>query len=454
MNMDGGASGKAGSLSRGDFLKMGGVGLAGASLLGVAGCGGGGGPERDESGAIRVVFSTSPFATDAGERLIEQFNEENRGEINVVFREAPTDTTTSFEQRLTEFQAGGGDVAVIGGDVIWAAQFAANGWIMDLSDLFTGEMRSDFLEGPIEANIFEGAIYGVPWFTDAGMLYFRRDLLEENGFENPPETWDELLEMAAEIQANSDVEFGFVFQGANSESGVVNGLEYINSFGGSALDPDDVSVVTIESPEAAEGLGMERMMVEEGVAPQAVVNYTEEESEAAFLGGDAVFCRNWPYMYAVAGDEEASSIGRDQVGVAPLPRGSGGESASGLGGANFYINALLDEETRQAAWEFVNFITGLEQQRTFALDSSLLPTRSELYDEEEILAAVPVIALAGEALERTVPRPVSPYYSDMSLEMADGFNSSLNGDATAEEAVANLQGSLEDIVEAGERQTG
>ncbi|MGH3089631.1 MAG: extracellular solute-binding protein, partial [Rubrobacteraceae bacterium] len=172
-------------------------------------------------------------------------------------------------------------------------------------------------------HIYEGAIYGVPWFTDAGMLYYRRDLLEENGFDNPPETWEELLEMAAQIQENSDVEFGFVFQGANSESGVVNGLEYINSFGGSALDPDDVTIVTIDSPKSAEGLGMERMMVEEGVAPQSVVNYTEEESEGAFLRGDAVFCRNWPYMYAVAGDEEASSIGQDQIGVAPLPRGSG-----------------------------------------------------------------------------------------------------------------------------------
>ncbi|TCJ18911.1 extracellular solute-binding protein, partial [Rubrobacter taiwanensis] len=76
---------------------------------------------------------------------------------------------------------------MISGDVIWPAQFAANGWIVDLSDRFGN--RGDFLEGTIQSNTYEGAIYGVPWFTDAGMLYYRADLLEEAGVE-PPTTWD------------------------------------------------------------------------------------------------------------------------------------------------------------------------------------------------------------------------------------------------------------------------
>jgi len=443
-------AGLSGRLNRRDFLKISGAGLVGASLLGVAGCGGGGGgAERNEAGAIRVVFSMAPDDTGTRDELVRQFNQDREGEIEVVNRTMPTDTGAYFDQLRTQFQAGGGDIDVIGGDVIWPAQFAASGWIVDLSDRFTEDMRADFLEGPVESNTFEGAVYGVPWYTDAGMLYYRRDLLEQSGFQNPPETWDELVQMAKQVQSDSDTEIGFIFQGGDYEGGVVNGIEYINSYGGSVLAEDNSDNVTIDSPEAADGLAAERRMIEEGITPQAVTTYTEEESEAAFLNGDAVFCRNWPYMYALAGDEDASNISQDQIGVAPLPRGTNGESVSGLGGWNMFINATSDQETQDAAWEFIQYMTAPEQQRTFALEASFLPTRSALYDDQEILDAVPVIALAGEALERTVPRPVSPYYSDMSLEMQEEFNASLSGNKSPEQTVSDLQQSLQSIVEEG-----
>jgi multiple sugar transport system substrate-binding protein len=59
-------------------------------------------------------------------------------------------------------------VDVIGGDVIWPAQFAASGFILDLSDRFTAGMREQYLDGPLEAVIYEGKIYGVPWFATPG----------------------------------------------------------------------------------------------------------------------------------------------------------------------------------------------------------------------------------------------------------------------------------------------
>ena len=89
---------------------------------------------------------------------------------------------------------------VIGGDVIWPAQFAASGFILDLSDRFTADMRERYLDGPLEAVTYEGKIYGVPWFTDAGMFYYRKDLLEQSGFSEPPKTWAEMKEMAGKVR--------------------------------------------------------------------------------------------------------------------------------------------------------------------------------------------------------------------------------------------------------------
>ncbi|QYJ15130.1 putative ABC transporter-binding protein [Rubrobacter xylanophilus DSM 9941] len=437
-------------LGRREFLRLGGASLAGAALLGAAACGGGGGgPQRAEDGSILFNFSFGPDPSGTLQELVRRFNERYAGEYKANWREMPAQTEQYFDRLRTQFQAGGGDIALIGGDVIWPAQFAANGWIADLSDRFPESERRKFLDGPIEANTYEGKIYGVPWFTDAGMLYYRRDLLQKSGFSEPPKTWEELKEMALRVKQDSGTRDGFVFQGADYEGGVVDGLEYIWTHGGDVLDPQDSTRVVIDSPESVAGLKTERSMIEDGVAPEAVVNYAEMESHTAFLNGDAVFMRNWPYVYALSSDPKQSKIKPEQIDIARLPAAEGQESVSGLGGWNFYINAAMDEETQNAAWEFVKFATAPEQQKFRALEGSFLPTLKELYEDREILDQVPVIALGREAILSTRPRPVSPYYSDMSLRMAEQFNASLKGEVSPEEAISTLQEELQNIVEQG-----
>ena len=425
--------------NRRDFLKMGGAGLAGAALLGAFGCGGGGG---SFNGEINVGFGRE--TSGALQKLIDKFNKQNK-DIKVNWRRMPSDTNQYFDQLRTQFQAQDGSLTLIGGDVIWPAQFAANSYIIDLSDRFTESMRSKFLEGPVESNTYEGKVYGVPWFTDAGLLYYRKDLLEKAGFAGPPKTWDELKQQAQQLMQDEGTKYGFVFQGADYEGGTVNGLEYINSYGGQVLDPGDASKVVIDSPESVAGLETQRSMVTDGVSPQAVSTYAEPECEAPFLGGDAVFCRNWPYMYSLAGTGDF--IKPDLIDIAPLPAGDGGTSVSGLGGWNFFINAFAEQEAQDAAWEFVKFMTAPEQQKFYALGGSYLPTLTALYDDPEIKENVPTVRLASDALKNTVPRPVSPVYSDMSLKMAEEFNSSLSGDTQPQQAISSLQTELQKIAD-------
>jgi multiple sugar transport system substrate-binding protein len=101
------------------------------------------------------------------------------------------------------------------------------------------------------------------------------------------------------------------------------------------------------------------------------------------------------------------------------------------------INA--NSQKQDEAWEFVKFMTGEEGQRQRALAATLLPTRKSLYEDQQILEEIPVIRLGKEAIQRTKSRPVSPYYSDMSLAMAEQFNLSLKGDVPPDQAVQNLQ---------------
>ena len=436
-----GASGSAGRrLNRREFLKLGGAGLAGAALLGSSGCGGG------SSGSGDLVFSMGTDTSGTLQGLVQKFNKQSK-DFKVQYREMPTDTGAYFDKLRTQFQAGGGDIDVIGADVIWPAQFAANGWLLDVTDRFPKSDQSQFLPGPIQSLMYEGKIYGVPWFTDAGLLYYRADLLEKSGYSEPPKTWSELEEMGMKTAQDQGIDNAFVFQGDQSESGVCNGCEYIWTNGGNILDPADPSKVVIDSPEAAAGLATEQGIVQDGVAPQAVATYTETETDPAFLGNKAVFARNWPYMYALAGTSDYPDVKPEQIGVAPLPLGEGQtQLASALGGWNMLINATSDMPDE--AWEFVKFMTSEQGQRQRALSASLLPTRPALYQDQEIRNTIPVIVQGEEALKNTRSRPVSPYYSDMSLEMQEQFNGVVSGDTSPEDAVASLQQSLEEIVEA------
>ena len=112
------------------------------------------------------------------------------------------------------------------------------------------------------------------------------------------------------------------------------------------------------------------------------------------------------------------------------------------------INA--SSEMKEEAWGFVRFFNNEANQRTRALEVGDLPTRKALYDDGEILEALPIITGAREALLNVRPRPVSGRYSEMSRAMALQFNNVLRGNTTPEVAVEALQGELKQIVEQGQ----
>ena len=430
-------------LNRRDFLKMSGTGLAGAALLGASGCGGGGG------GSGNIAFSMGPDDPNKTyTKLVDKFNKQNKGSFQVTIREMPADTGAYFDKLRTEFQAGGGEIDVIGGDTIWPIQFAAQGWVQDLSDNFPASEQNKFLPAPIQASIYEGAIYGVPWFEDAGLLYSRSDLLEQAGYSAPPETWDELKEMALKISQDKGIPNGFVFQGKNYEGGVCDALEYIRTHGGDVLSNVTSGDVVIDSPEATAGLETYHSMITDGVAPKAVANMDETISVPVFGNGEAVFLREWPGTYGdIAGG--AYKIKKEQVAVSPIPVDPGNESSSTLGGWTFMINAQTDMPDE--AWEFVKFMTSYESFKYRAIEGGYISARKAILDDPAVQEAIPTVKLAKDVLlEYATSRPVTQYYGDMSLEMQEQFNNALTGDTSPQQAVETLQKNLSSIMQQAE----
>jgi multiple sugar transport system substrate-binding protein len=385
-----------------------------------------------------IVFSFWPDSSV--HTLVDDFNQQHPA-INVIYQETTAQTSDDYLEELrTMFGGVGRRIDVIGGDVIWPAEFASNGWIADLSGRFPQGEQNEFLDATIKANTYDDKIWGVPWFTDVGLLYYRKDLLDQAG-EVAPKTWDELKRIALRVKQASGVQHGYVFQGAEYEGGVCNGLEYIWTHGGDVLDNNNQ--VIINSNESMRGLRTERSMVTDRVAPQDVDTFTEEESADSFLNEQAVFCREWPGLYGALG-EPGVPLSQAQVGVAELPRDQGVQQGGGcLGGWNMFINAASAHQDE--AWQFIDFMTEAAQQRRLAADS-FLPTRTALYQDQQLLNQVPILRLSSGALRNARPRPPHPCYLDMSEQMAEQFNLSLRGDIPPARAIQTLRRELTNIV--------
>jgi trehalose/maltose transport system substrate-binding protein len=432
--------GRTRGTSRREFLAASGGSLAAASLFGLSACG-----DDDDDGATGdVLMNFSPDFKDIVPGQVDAYNKENP-DGKVTTRITPADTSAAFDQFRTQFQGGGSDIDVIMGDIIWPPQFAANGWIADLSDRFTEADREAFIPGVVAGNTYEDKVYGVPWFTDAGYLYMRTDLLEDAGYSEPPRTWEELIEMASKVQQDAGIKNGFVFTGADYEGGTVLGLEFIRTAGGDVLDGDSVIV---DSPEAIEGLTIQQTLVGDGIAPGSVANYQEDQASGAFLRGDSVFMRMWPYAYDFLGDKQETDLTTSEVELAQLPTASEDIAPINVGGGfNWFLNAEAADP--DAAYALMEYMTAPEQQRQLAIEGAYLPTRTELYEDPEIIEAVPGVRLGREIVPATTTPPVSPYYSDMSLEMSAAFNGNILGDTSPEETAANLKEELESIISRG-----
>ena len=187
-------------------------------------------------------------------------------------------------------------------DVIWPSEFASAGWALPLDRFFTGAVQRQFLDAPILANHYRGQTFGVPLFIDAGLLYYRKDLLEKYGM-SPPRTWPELVEQAKTILARQqDPQLvGFSGQFKQYEGLVCNMMEYILSNGGALWDEARLKSA-ISQARAVEAVRFVRDRIIGEIAHRGVLAYEEPESLTLFTQGRAIFHRNWPYAWSIAND--------------------------------------------------------------------------------------------------------------------------------------------------------
>ena len=360
--------------------------------------------------------------------LIDKWNAEHPDE-QVTFKEQSDEANQQHDDLVRNFQAENEDYDVVSVDVIWTAEFAAQGWLQPLEgDLAIN--TDGLLQPTIDAGTYNGTLYTSPNTSDGGMLYYRTDLVKE-----PPKTWDEMMDMCS-IAEENDMDC-YTGQFAKYEGLTVNASEAINGAGGSILD--ESGQPALDTPEAEEGLSNLAEAYANGNIPKEAISYTEEEGRIAFQAGKTLFHRNWPYVYGLAATEESSKI-KGKFDVAPLP-GVDGVGASALGGHNIGISAYSDNKA--TAIDFVNFLLEEEQQRTLLTKGSLAPALESLYTDPELVKEFGYLPTLQTSIANAVPRPITPYYPGVTTAISDNAYAAIKGEVDVPTALQNMADAIE-----------
>jgi len=357
----------------------------------------------------------------------------------VTVNELPASADDQLQQLQQNAQVKSDAFAVLGLDVVWTPEFAANRWIDQLP---ASTDTSGLLPSAVDSATYRSHLYAVPWQTNGGMLFYRTDLLTAAGIASAPTTWSQMQDDCAKVKVLPQAKDVGCYAGQfdKYEGLVVNFSEAVQSAGGRVFD--DSGKPTVDTPQARSALQWLATAFKVGTIPLAALTYKEEDGRKAFQDGNLVFLRQWPYVWDLANKTDGSSKVAGKFGVAALP-GLGGPGSSTLGGYNLAVSAFA--EHKATARDFIAYMTSDDAQRANLLATSTAPTRTDLYADTTLQQRFPYLAVLQKSLQTAVPRPKAVHYGDVSAAIQNGIAPVIAGQTDPATALTALQTKLQQV---------
>ncbi|MFC9973129.1 ABC transporter substrate-binding protein [Spirillospora sp. NPDC127200] len=413
------------------------------AALSLTACGGDGGTATSGGARAAALEGRGPitFVTgkDRSGYLQKQVDGWNSGHPKEQVRiiELPDEPNDQRQQMIQNATTKSDAYAVLNLDVVWTAEFAANRWLAPLPKEQVG--LEAMLPATIATGQYRDKLYAVPSTSDAGMLYYRKDLLDKAGIAAPPKTYAEMwaaCDKVKKLPEGKGVDCFFT-EVNKTESLTISAVEAIESAGGTIIGADGKP--SVNTPEAKKGVEFLVNAHKDGRMPKAAVTLDTEGGRRHFQAGKQLFQRQWPYQYGLAQKDDGSSKVAGKFAVAPLP-GPNGPGAANLGGHNLAISAFA--KNKASALDFIKYLTGPDSQKANLLATSQAPTNAALYDDPEMVKKFPYLPVLKQAIGSAKPRPVVVKYGDVTAAIQGALYDAVQGRTPVDQALADLQGKL------------
>ena len=337
-------------------------------------------------------------------RAADSCTQAAQGRYRIRLALLPAGADDQRQQLVRRLAARDPSIDVMGLDVVWAPEFAEAGWIRPVPDGIKAEVTAGTLPAALKTATWKKALYALPFNSNTQLLWYRKDLVPA-----PPATWDQMIDQAVSLQRQGKP--GLIeVQGAQYEGLMVWFNSLVASAGGRILDDNGKLAVDDTSRQAAEV--MHRLATSPAADP-SLSNMMEDETRLAFESGKAAFELNYPFVYPSA-QKNVPAIARNMA-WAPWPSVTTGTSHVTIGGINLGVGAYSRHPDE--AFEAAACLRNADNQRYAAIKGGLPPTIESLYGDPTLRKSYPFADTILEGLRNASTRPLTPAYTNVSLEI-------------------------------------
>ena len=393
-------------------------------------------PQEPEAATVRVLAMDQAGPTvEEMNTIVEEFNEANPN-VEVIIDYVSYD---ALHDKVTTAMASSPpayDVFLV--DDIWYAEFADAGYIWDVSDKITPEMKENIFDAAWDITVVEGKTYGLPWLLDQKYFFYNEDILNQAGITEPPKTWEEMIDQAKIIKDKGLVEYPIVWSWGQYEAAICDWVTLLYGNGGSLVD--DAGNPTFNDATGVETLSWMVQSIEDGITNPASISYVEEDVRNVFSQGKAAFATNWVYMYDLVNynEDESQVTGKIKMSLKPAFAGSGVTSATQDGSMGFSVAA--ESPAKEVAWEYIKYVTSEDVQNRYS--AHLLPIWKTSFEGEQLNTLMGY----SEANKTTVPmfseqfpysfvRPKVTFYPEASKSLQLALQEALTKSKTPQQAL-------------------
>jgi multiple sugar transport system substrate-binding protein len=375
----------------------------------LAACGGGG------SGSTPTL--TWYINPDSGgqAKIAAACSDASKGKYRIETSVLPRNSDAQREQLVRRLAAADNSIDIMSLDVPFAPELAQAGFLAPIPDGVAATVSKGVVRGSIESATWNNKLVAVPFWANTQLLWYRKSVAAAAGLDlTKPVTWDQLVKAAQEQKKILSA------QGRRAESLTVWFNALIESAGGhiiakNSTDPKKIKL-GLDTPAGTRAVEVMHEVATSGAVGPAFSTSSEDTSASQFESKDAGFMVNWPFVYAQAQTKvKAGTLQKsvpDDYGWALYPRvDAGTPSAPPLGGINLGVSKF--SRYADFAYQATECITSDQNQSEYMITNGNPASSAAVYDDPDVQKAYPMADTIRKSLEAAAPRPLSPYYSEV-----------------------------------------
>jgi len=393
--------------------------------------------KKSQTVTLQFYSHANPVSND----IIEAFEEKNPT-IDIIKVDIP-----KHEDRLGFIQRAIDDptkpVDIIDTDIVWTYSLAKNNRVTAIDSYFTNAELNNFFSSALEGNIVDDKLYGVPYRTDTGILYYRKDLLNEYN-QKVPTTYKELIQVYKNISEHEDI-YGLGGSWYPYEGLTCNAMELLWSYGGDLDTESRHDGNIIDTDENRYAFKKMKALVDEGLTHPNIFELKSKQLREEFFAGNLLFMRDWPAGWHKIVESNKLSV-EEQVGITYLPLGTpDGDNSGALGGWQLMVSET--SRHKKESIEFIKFFTNYENNKKLTLGMSYLPVRHDLYNDSEVISDIPFIKRNVKLFSNARHRPFHENYVSFSQIYIDNVSKYLKGEVTLDEFLKTTESKMQSIID-------